>query len=145
LLSGRYHKRDRPPDKVRTTTPRFRQEAFARTENLMAVMREVAAAHAATPAQIALAWAIRHPAVVAIPGASSVAQLESNAAAAEIDLAADEDQALRAALPWSGEPGPQEPGARRRLSEALHCARGGKNLAKTLWGDFRYRTGAADA
>jgi aryl-alcohol dehydrogenase-like predicted oxidoreductase len=145
LLSGRYHQRARPLDEVRATTPRFRQEAFARTENLMEVMREVAAAHAATPAQIALAWVIRHPAVVAIPGASSVEQLESNAAAAEIDLAADEDQALRAALPWSGEPSPPETGARRRLSMALHCARGGKNLAKTLWGDVRYRPGAADA
>jgi diketogulonate reductase-like aldo/keto reductase len=33
--------------------------------------------------------------VVAIPGASSVAQLESNVAAAEIDLTDDEWQALR--------------------------------------------------
>jgi len=57
----------------------------------------VASAHSATPAQVALAWAIRRPAVVAIPGASSVEQLESNAAAAEIDLTDDECQALEAA------------------------------------------------
>ena len=37
---------------------------------LIAVLREVADAHSATPAQIALAWVIHHPAVVAIPGAS---------------------------------------------------------------------------
>ena len=41
---------------------------------------EVAAAHDVTPAQIALAWTVHHPHVVAIPGASSVAQVESNAA-----------------------------------------------------------------
>jgi aryl-alcohol dehydrogenase-like predicted oxidoreductase len=57
----------------------------------------VADAHGATPAQIALAWAIRSPAVTAIPGASSVEQLESNVAAADIELSDQEDQALRTA------------------------------------------------
>ena len=60
------------------------------------MLREVADAHSATPAQIALAWVIRHPAVTAIPGASSVEQLESNVAAAEIDLADDEYETLTA-------------------------------------------------
>jgi aryl-alcohol dehydrogenase-like predicted oxidoreductase len=41
-----------------------------------------------------LAWAIRHPNVVAIPGASSVEQVESNAAAADLDLHDDEARAL---------------------------------------------------
>jgi aryl-alcohol dehydrogenase-like predicted oxidoreductase len=40
---------------------------------------------------------VRRPGVVAIPGASSVGQLESNVAAADIDLAEDEYQALCAA------------------------------------------------
>jgi diketogulonate reductase-like aldo/keto reductase len=57
-------------------------------------LREIASAHAATPAQIALAWVIRHPAVAAIPGASTVEQLEHNAAAADIDLTEDQCQAL---------------------------------------------------
>ena len=61
------------------------------------MLREVAAAHDASPAQVALAWVIQHPAVAAIPGASSLGQLESNVAAAELDLAPDEDAALRAA------------------------------------------------
>jgi len=41
-----------------------------------------------------LAWVIRRPNVIAIPGASSVAQLESNVAAADLDLSADEDARL---------------------------------------------------
>jgi aryl-alcohol dehydrogenase-like predicted oxidoreductase len=43
---------------------------------------------------VALAWVICRPNVVAIPGASSVAQLESNVAAADLDLSADEDALL---------------------------------------------------
>jgi aryl-alcohol dehydrogenase-like predicted oxidoreductase len=53
--------------------------------------------HGATPAQIALAWVIRRPPVVAIPGASSVEQLESNVAAADIQLTDEQYQALNAA------------------------------------------------
>ena len=60
-------------------------------------MQAIADAHSATPAQIALAWAIHRPAVVAIPGASSVAQLESNVAAADIELTDDEYGTLLAA------------------------------------------------
>jgi aryl-alcohol dehydrogenase-like predicted oxidoreductase len=142
LLSGRYHGHNPPTDKVRATTPHFQPETFARTERLMGVLREVAAAHDATPAQIALAWAISHPAVAAIPGASSVEQLEDNVAAAEIDLTPAEDQALRAASPLPGEPGPPQRGLRRQLSMAWHCARGGKKLAGTLWEDFRRSPGA---
>ena len=87
LLSGRYDRDSRPANRVRAANPLFLPENLERAADLIAALREVADAHSATPAQIALAWVIRHPAVVAIPGASSVEQLESNAAAAEIDLA----------------------------------------------------------
>ena len=50
------------------------------------MLRQVAEAHHATPSQIALAWLIRRPNVVVIPGASSAAQVEVNAAAADIEL-----------------------------------------------------------
>jgi len=46
---------------------------------------------------IALAWVIHHPAVTAIPGASTVEQVESNAAAADIKLTDDQYQAVAAA------------------------------------------------
>jgi len=44
-----------------------------------------------------LAWCLRRPNVVVIPGASSVAQAESNAAAADLELTDDEDAELIAA------------------------------------------------
>jgi aryl-alcohol dehydrogenase-like predicted oxidoreductase len=97
LLSGRYHGASRPANRVRAANPLFLPENLERAGDLIAALRQVADAHSATPAQIALAWVIRHRCVVAIPGASSVGQLESNVAAAEIDLTDDEAQSLQAA------------------------------------------------
>jgi aryl-alcohol dehydrogenase-like predicted oxidoreductase len=97
LLSGRYQPGSRPANRVRAANPLFLPDNLERAGELLGVLGEVAAAHSATEAQIALAWVIRHPAVAAIPGASSVEQLERNAAAAEIDLTDDQYQALAAA------------------------------------------------
>ena len=46
----------------------------------------VAAAHRATPAQIALAWGLRHKHVISIPKAANPAHVRDNAAAASIVL-----------------------------------------------------------
>jgi len=97
LLSGRYDWANRPANRVRAGNPLFLPENLDRARELIGALREVADAHGAAPAQIALAWAIRHPAVTAIPGASSVEQLESNVAAAEIELSDSEYAALSAA------------------------------------------------
>ena len=97
LLSGKYDRDHRPANRIRASSSLFLPENLDRAGDLIATLREVADAHAATPAQIALAWVIHHPAVVAIPGASNVGQLESNVAAADIDLTEEEYQALHAA------------------------------------------------
>ena len=97
LLSGRYDRDNRPANRVRAANPLFLPDNIERASDLIAVLREVADAHSASPAQIALAWVIHHPAVAAIPGASSIEQLESNVAAAEIALTDDEYQALQVA------------------------------------------------
>jgi aryl-alcohol dehydrogenase-like predicted oxidoreductase len=116
LLAGNYHRANRPANRVRATALLFLPENLQRVSRLIAVLREVAAAHSATPAQVALAWVIRHPAVAAIPGVSSLEQLESNAAAADIDLADDEYRALQAAsAQFCPTPGPA-PRSRRILA-----------------------------
>jgi aryl-alcohol dehydrogenase-like predicted oxidoreductase len=97
LLSGRYHEGNLPGNRVRKVNPLFLPENLERAAGLIATLQTIADAHAATPAQIALAWVIRRPSVVAIPGASTVAQLESNVAAADIDLTDDEFGTLAAA------------------------------------------------
>jgi aryl-alcohol dehydrogenase-like predicted oxidoreductase len=94
LLSGRYDKANRPSDARRADSSDFSPAALDRIDELMKILREIASAHSASVAQIAVAWVIRDPAVVAIPGASSVAQLENNVAATEIYLKDDEYQAL---------------------------------------------------
>nr|WP_258545500.1 aldo/keto reductase [Micromonospora provocatoris] len=97
FLSGRYDATNPPAGAVRRANPYFLPENLERGAQLIATLREVADAHDATPSQIALAYVLRHPNVVAIPGASGVEQMERNAAAAEIDLADDEYAALVAA------------------------------------------------
>ena len=107
LLSGKYHGDNQAADQVRATSPLFLPQNLERVRGLIAALRDVADAHSVTPAQVALAWVIRHPTVAAIPGASSIEQLEDNVAAADIDLADDEYRALqRASDQFRPVPGP---------------------------------------
>ncbi len=94
LLGGRYDEAHRPSSLVRRMSPLFMPENLQRVGPLLKVLREVAAAQGASPAQVALAWVLRRPNTVAIPGARTVEQLESNVAAAELSLTDDEDAAL---------------------------------------------------
>jgi aryl-alcohol dehydrogenase-like predicted oxidoreductase len=91
VLSGKYQQSG--PRNFRRVRRNFSAEARARFEPLIAALREIGARHRATPAQVSLAWLIRKPNVVAIPGASSVAQLEENTAAGDVELS-DDDAAL---------------------------------------------------
>jgi len=62
------------------------------------VLDAAAKAHEATTAQVALAWLLEHsPAMLPIPGTSSVKHLEENVAAATLKLSADERENLDAA------------------------------------------------
>jgi aryl-alcohol dehydrogenase-like predicted oxidoreductase len=105
LLGGKYGPDNRPRD-VRSANPLFGAENLTRIQPLLSTLREVASAHDAKPAQVALAWLLALPQVVVIPGASSVEQLEFNVAAADLDLADDEVDALtraaRAFTPLGG-------------------------------------------
>ena len=96
LLGGKYGLNNRPGG-VRAVNSLFGTENLRRIEPLLQTLRDVAAEADARPAQVALAWLISLPGVVAIPGASSVEQLEFNVAAAEIQLSADSRDALTAA------------------------------------------------
>ena len=75
----------RPRD-LRRFSRQFSARGLRRSEPLRATVADIAAAHGATPAQVALAWLLSHGNVIAIPGAHSVAQLEENAAAGDLDL-----------------------------------------------------------
>ena len=94
FLSGRFDATTPVPRGVRAFNPFFLPDNLEKGSELIGALRDVAKAHDATPAQVALAWVIRRPNVVAIPGASRVSQLESNAAAADLELSDDEDARL---------------------------------------------------
>lgn len=94
LLTARYDADHPPSGAVRKGNPLFLPENLERAHELLGTLREVAATHDAAPAQVALAWTLRHPNVVAIPGASSVRQAEQNAEAADLELTIGETDAL---------------------------------------------------
>jgi aryl-alcohol dehydrogenase-like predicted oxidoreductase len=106
LLSARYDARHRPRNAVRRRARLFRPAALERAAELFGVLQDVALAHGATAAQIALAWTIRHPSVVAIAGASSVNQVEANAAAADLTLTDGDVLALERAAERVSRPVP---------------------------------------
>lgn len=96
LLGGKYGVDNRPGG-VRATNPLFGVENLKRVEPLLSTLRDIATEVDAKPAQVALAWLISLPGVVAIPGASSVEQLEFNVAAGDIELSVANRDALTAA------------------------------------------------
>jgi len=85
------------PEDFRSTLPRFRPEAVARNQDLVAKVRAVAERRGVTAAQIALAWVLaRGEHVLAIPGTQRIRHLEENVAAADIELTAGDLAALDA-------------------------------------------------
>jgi diketogulonate reductase-like aldo/keto reductase len=69
-------------------------------------LKEVALRHHATPAQIALAWVLREPGVIAIPKSSAPEHVRANAAAAELSLTRQDLDDLDAAFPPPNEKQP---------------------------------------
>lgn len=62
-------------------------------------LARIAEARGATPAQIALAFTLRHPLVISIPKAGSLSHVDDNRQAADITLTPDELAALDKAFP----------------------------------------------
>ena len=87
FLTGSITEASTDPRDFRSTLPRFRQNAIDANQAIVERVRNVAARHGATPAQIALAWLLAQgPHLVPIPGTRLVRHLEENAGAAEIPL-----------------------------------------------------------
>jgi aryl-alcohol dehydrogenase-like predicted oxidoreductase len=95
-LSGRYSPANLPVG-VRRSNPLFTPAALEAAAPLVSLLQKIGAERGATPSQVALAYLISQPQVIAIPGANSIAQLEANVAAADIELSPDELLAIRRA------------------------------------------------
>ena len=71
----------------RRASPRYSPEAMAKNQALVDLLRKVADAKGATPAQIALAWLLaQRPYIVPIPGTTKLHRLEENLGAAGVEL-----------------------------------------------------------
>ena len=76
---------------IRTTIPRFDQQARQANRALVDRVTAIAQRKRATPGQIALAWLLaQKPWIVPIPGTTKLHRLEENIAAAEIELTASD-------------------------------------------------------
>lgn len=72
---------------LRTQIPRFAADALTHNLALVDLVRRIAAAHDATPGQVALAWLLaQRPWIVPIPGTTKPHRLAENIAAADLAL-----------------------------------------------------------
>lgn len=87
------------PTDFRNLVPRLAPEARKANMALVEVVRDVAAAKGATPAQIALVWLLaQRSGISPIPGTTKPHRLEENLGAATVDLTAGDLQGIDAAL-----------------------------------------------
>ena len=143
-VQNRYNIRDRESEDVLRACeadqvaflPYFPLQGFGFTSGSNA-LGAVGQTHAATPAQVALAWLLaRSPVMLPIPGTSSVDHLEENIAAASISVTENDLERLDAINPrLSGMldklAGPLSEAGKRRVREAAGPLR-------RLWARLRF-------
>jgi aryl-alcohol dehydrogenase-like predicted oxidoreductase len=98
LLSGKYRRDASPSEQTRQLSGQWHEPPVRDQEKLydtIEVLVDVAAAHGASAAQVALAWLLAKPAVTSlIIGARTDEQLRDNLGAASLSLTFDEREAL---------------------------------------------------
>ena len=101
FLSGELRSPDDFSDSdSRRALPRFQGENFERNLDLVAKVRELAAAKGATASQLALAWLLAQGSDIApIPGTKRRTRLEENLGAATLELSAGDLRAIDAVFP----------------------------------------------
>ncbi len=75
----------------RNAIPRFSSDARRTNRAFVDLLQRIAACHSATPAQVALPWLLQQkPWIVPIPGTTKLRWVQENAAAADLELTADD-------------------------------------------------------
>jgi len=94
---------DFAPDDYRRFSPRFQGENFNRNLELVEKVKAIAAAKGVSASQLALAWVLAQgDDIIPIPGTKQRKYLESNVAAASVELSKDELAQLDAIFPAEG-------------------------------------------
>jgi aryl-alcohol dehydrogenase-like predicted oxidoreductase len=92
MLTGQFQRlEDLPADDWRRSVPRWQEENFEQNVRVVDGLEEIARRHGISAAQLALAWVLHQgDDIVPIPGTRRRANLEANAAAADVSLSADD-------------------------------------------------------
>jgi aryl-alcohol dehydrogenase-like predicted oxidoreductase len=76
---------------IRTIVPRFTAEALKANQAMVALLRAIAKAKDATPAQVALAWLLaQQPWITPIPGTTKLHRLQENLGASTVAMTVDD-------------------------------------------------------
>jgi len=104
FLSGKYSRENEKPEGARRATLDFPPVDRDRLWRVLDVMRPIADNHLVSVAQVALAWLLAQPHVTSvIIGAKNQEQLLDNIAATELNLSAEQVQAISEASALPGE------------------------------------------
>jgi aryl-alcohol dehydrogenase-like predicted oxidoreductase len=102
LLTGKMtHERAQslPKDDWRSRAPAFQEPQLSRNLELVEFLREIGNRHGVSPAEVAIAWTLSHPAVTgAIVGARRPDQVDGVVGAADLKLTGDELDEIEAFL-----------------------------------------------
>lgn len=93
FLTGAYNHNTRfeGTQDYRDGMPQYTEEGERRAEPLTRLVRELAEAHRATPAQISLAWMLqKKPYIISIPGSRKPERLRENLGAVDVELTGSE-------------------------------------------------------
>jgi aryl-alcohol dehydrogenase-like predicted oxidoreductase len=86
------------PTDFRNTVPRFSAENRKANQDVVDLVKRIAAAKKATPAQVALAWLLaQKPWIVPIPGTTKLHRLEENLGAVNVELTREDLREIDAA------------------------------------------------
>jgi aryl-alcohol dehydrogenase-like predicted oxidoreductase len=98
MLTGQFQSlEDLPADDWRRSVPRWQEENFDQNVRLVGHLDEIASRNHISTAQLALAWVLAQGSdIVPIPGTRRRANLEANAAAADVVLSADDLREIEA-------------------------------------------------
>jgi len=101
FLTGRFRRlEDLPANDFRRSSPRFQGENFRKNLELVEQIHAMAREKRVGPSQLALAWVLAQGADIApIPGTTTRAHLEENAAAAALSLSREELARIDAVAP----------------------------------------------
>lgn len=100
FLTGRFNKDTRfDSTDFRSSIPRFKPENLEVNQDLLELIKDIAAKKNATTAQIALAWVLaQKPWIVPIPGTKKLERLKENLGAQDIEFSAQELAEINEAL-----------------------------------------------